>query len=268
MKHIHLPTNSVGKDYIVGDIHGCCNELLATLKKIHFNFANDRLFSVGDLIDRGPQSYECANLIYQPWFFAVRGNHEQLMIDSIIKGSPAHVACWMQNGGLWSTSEAVWELTDLSNSFDNLPLVISVGDGADRFNIVHAEFFAAGRLFTDQMIDEWDIDADIEHNMLWGRNIIDAHYMKSTHQYHSNELSTTYVGHSIIPYCPIQIQKQVYIDTGCVNSIIRSQLQPERYTLTIVCPTDQVYYTFTLPFRTVAKNKYARVLKHNPVAIN
>ena len=49
--------NTVGRDFAVGDIHGCFTELQRGLEAIGFDPSTDRLFSVGDLVDRGPESH-------------------------------------------------------------------------------------------------------------------------------------------------------------------------------------------------------------------
>lgn len=46
--------NTKGRDYAVGDIHGCFNRLQTVLDEMGFDPSKDRLFSVGDLVDRGP----------------------------------------------------------------------------------------------------------------------------------------------------------------------------------------------------------------------
>jgi serine/threonine protein phosphatase 1 len=38
---------------VVGDIHGCYDELVALLQKVNFG-ADDRVVAVGDLITKGP----------------------------------------------------------------------------------------------------------------------------------------------------------------------------------------------------------------------
>ena len=78
--HQHLPANTVGRDFIVGDLHGCLDLLHAELARLQFEPAKDRLFSVGDLADRGPDSMGCLRLLREPWFHAVRGNHEDMLI--------------------------------------------------------------------------------------------------------------------------------------------------------------------------------------------
>ena len=69
--HIFIPKNIKGRDFVVGDIHGHYDLLKTELKTVGFDKQKDRLFSVGDIIDRGPKSEECLTLLDQPWFFMV-----------------------------------------------------------------------------------------------------------------------------------------------------------------------------------------------------
>ena len=68
--------NATGTDYVVGDLHGCFKTLEKALRAINFKPEVDRLFSVGDLVDRGPRSHEVYKWLQQPWFHSVMGNHE------------------------------------------------------------------------------------------------------------------------------------------------------------------------------------------------
>lgn len=87
---ITLPANMLGKDYVVGDLHGDYDSLLRLLDYVNFNKAFDRLFCVGDLIHRGPKSNECLDLLKQfringeKWFFSTLGNHD-VFADQTIK---------------------------------------------------------------------------------------------------------------------------------------------------------------------------------------
>ena len=135
----YFEENTTGRDFIIGDLHGCAETLLNALLQLNFNPKIDRLFSTGDLIDRGPQSFEAANLIYEKWFFSVQGNHELLMAQSILHQNPAYIDCWMQNGGAWFQYEDEQLIIDIAKRFSQLPLIISIGKGNKRINIVHSE---------------------------------------------------------------------------------------------------------------------------------
>lgn len=274
-KHVHYNINNIGTDYIIGDIHGCYDELMHALDKLSFDFKNDRLFSVGDLIDRGPKSMECANLIYEDWIYPVIGNHEQMMISSIIHNKLSEHRCWINNGGLWHLSEDHQLLVDLSKQFQKLPYIISVGAGIDRFNIVHAELInntdKKNRiLVTDNMIDNWEFNEEDESDMTWGRTMYvyrassvfgmfqDAE--DDTPTYQSTELSPTYVGHSISVTKPSRVEQQIYLDTGF--SLSQTAKFKEQYPLIIVCPQNECYYSYTLPFNTLTKHDISSITKY------
>lgn len=64
--------------YVIGDVHGCLDDLQRMLERIGFS-DRDRLYLVGDLIDRGPQSYEMLRWLEScpENVTAVRGNHDE-----------------------------------------------------------------------------------------------------------------------------------------------------------------------------------------------
>ncbi|MFA1547735.1 metallophosphoesterase family protein [Actinomadura chokoriensis] len=68
---------------IIGDIHGCFDELLELLEKIDLR-PDDLLVSVGDLVDRGPAPDEVVRLFRErPNSVAVMGNHERKHVRGI-----------------------------------------------------------------------------------------------------------------------------------------------------------------------------------------
>lgn len=68
---------------VVGDIHGCYNELMALLEKTGLR-DEDLLVSVGDLVDRGNTSTEVWQYFMQrPNTIALMGNHERKHLQGI-----------------------------------------------------------------------------------------------------------------------------------------------------------------------------------------
>lgn len=132
-----FPINQEGTDYVVGDIHGCYDLLQAALERKGFDVGRDRLFCVGDLIDRGPDSRACLELVHEPWFHSVRGNHEELASQALQSGD---WALWVANGGGWALSEQPRELAELLNqTLSRMPYAIEVAIDDLRVGIVHAE---------------------------------------------------------------------------------------------------------------------------------
>lgn len=66
------------KNFVVGDIQGCYKGLRKLLKKAEFDPKQDKLWAVGDLIARGPQSLETMQYLYDlgDHFDTVLGNHD------------------------------------------------------------------------------------------------------------------------------------------------------------------------------------------------
>lgn len=64
--------------YLVGDVHGCFDQLKQLLQQVDFNPNNDTLWLTGDLIARGPKSLQTLRYIYELGDAAkmVLGNHE------------------------------------------------------------------------------------------------------------------------------------------------------------------------------------------------
>ena len=64
--------------YAIGDIQGCFHSFQALLKKIHFNPAQDKLWFVGDLVNRGPGSLPMLRWMFdhQDALVTVLGNHD------------------------------------------------------------------------------------------------------------------------------------------------------------------------------------------------
>ena len=79
-KIISFEENTKGLDYVLGDIHGRFDLVYQNLKEVGFDTARDRLFCVGDLIDRGPYSHHVVEFLQSSYVHAVRGNHEDMLL--------------------------------------------------------------------------------------------------------------------------------------------------------------------------------------------
>ena len=102
------PNTSGGRDFVVGDVHGCFRTLDQLLDQVPFVAGKDRLFSVGDLVDRGPHSHEGIEwLIDGRIASATMGNHENGLVGFLLNGAVADGAepWWHEidpaDRGLW-----------------------------------------------------------------------------------------------------------------------------------------------------------------------
>ena len=95
-----MTANTRGRDLAVGDIHGHFERLQECLEAVEFDPAVDRLFSVGDLVDRGPASPQALEWLAKPWFHAVQGNHESLAVNHL-RGGRVDLDMYRAAGGGW-----------------------------------------------------------------------------------------------------------------------------------------------------------------------
>lgn len=126
--------------WLMGDLHGCFALLMERLRRLRFDPWADLLISVGDLIDRGPQSADCLGLLRSRWFRAVRGNHEQMALEALESGD---MTLWQMNGGDWYARSNVRQRADVDRLLarcQRLPLIIEVECAKARHVIAHADY--------------------------------------------------------------------------------------------------------------------------------
>ena len=107
------PNPDNGRDLVVGDVHGHFATLRHALSELEVGPA-DRLFSLGDLIDRGPDSFQALSWLEGKdpsarFDLVIRGNHEQLMLVALGPHvSAAYEPLWPTDRGLWYGNGGRW----------------------------------------------------------------------------------------------------------------------------------------------------------------
>jgi len=198
--------NTKGRDFVVGDIHGQLDLLDAEMRQTGFDKTRDRLFSVGDLIDRGARSFDCLSLPFEPWFFGVRGNHEMLAHDALFDTDGddwLRHDLWMSNGGTWALSENLKEVkVILGEAMRYLPYAREVSVAGKRVGIVHAEPPA------DWSLIELEDHPAGRERLVWGRSRI-----KEEDTTPVANIDAVVTGHTIVG-APTTLGNVHYIDTG------------------------------------------------------
>lgn len=171
--------NTDGRDLFIGDIHGCFRKARAALNAVGFNpDSGDRLFSVGDLVDRGPESADVLAWLDQPWFFPVQGNHEDMAICWGRPGCTMDAGLYALNGGAWNIAHTHPERVVYSDALVALPLAIEVETAAGLVGIVHADCpFVSWQAFTGALESPELMHAQrkaVREAALWSRARIEA----------------------------------------------------------------------------------------------
>jgi serine/threonine protein phosphatase 1 len=135
VEHVDLSAHP-GRVFVVGDLHGMVHALERLLDSAGFDPQQDLVWSLGDLIDRGPFSSQCLDLLQQPWFRAIRGNHEQLMLDAIVDDETW--LQWIVNGGDWAL-DYPWNDPAVRGRVEALPWAADLVTGVGRIGLIHAD---------------------------------------------------------------------------------------------------------------------------------
>jgi serine/threonine protein phosphatase 1 len=139
---VTLEPNLKGRDFVVGDLHGMFSRLEEAMSLVSFNPKVDRMIALGDLVNRGPESIRCLEFLRQPWFLAVRGSGEDLLMEVYEQG--------ILNFGILAPdleeARAHWVLTtpdslmaEIIEAFRKLPVVMQVKAKHYRVGFVHAD---------------------------------------------------------------------------------------------------------------------------------
>lgn len=93
------------KKYTIGDIHGNYRGLKQCLELSNFDFENDLLISLGDIIDGYSESKECFDLLMTiKNFIFIKGNHDEWFQDYLTKphnrSNLEQISIWKHNGGI------------------------------------------------------------------------------------------------------------------------------------------------------------------------
>ncbi|HRK78252.1 MAG TPA: metallophosphoesterase [Thiobacillus sp.] len=225
-----FPPNEHGHDFVVGDLHGHRQKLFDELGRVGFDFEKDRLFCTGDLIDRGPDSFGTLELILEPWFHYVLGNHE----DDLVYTSQDRLPMFDDWTYLLREHQFERMRKALLPALRNAPVMLRV-EGEHGFWMVHAdrgEFASYGTGSRLWLLDDEVLPAVDENNInqvgafLWSRRLmreldsagfveIKDHglFLSAAGQEFVAGVGLTFVGHYTVQR-PILYRSHLFIDTG------------------------------------------------------
>jgi serine/threonine protein phosphatase 1 len=174
------------KRFVIGDIHGAYKALLQCLERSKFDYENDELIVLGDVVDGWNEVPQCIeellkikNLIY------ILGNHDWWTVQWFKLGYSNPV--WELNGGQ-ATKDAYIAQGDL---------LVKHRDFFDKANVAYEDnnilFVHGGLIYTNQPLEKQNSD-----NLMWDRSMFKnasiKHYQKSDYKYGGYE--KIFIGHT------------------------------------------------------------------------
>ena len=225
--------------YVCSDIHGRYEMFMNMLEKINFG-DKDRMYIIGDVIDRGPHPIPLLMDIFERDNITLMiGNHEHMMIQALLYNDIDEYNDWMFNGG--EITERQFDILDkniqddILEKLENCPLIIpNLCVNGKAFYLAHA---------SHALYPENDVllykDAGIQNRdrILWDRDYKDIDKKRLTYKYRTlysqYQGTTLIIGHTPVPrcsygvvtsdgYCRISRTRGghlINIDCGCASGI-------------------------------------------------
>lgn len=194
--------------YAIGDIHGGAKTFLVLLEKLGLKHS-DRLYLLGDYVDRGNDSKAVLDTILQLFDSSydvrpIRGNHDDMMLRTLTGQHDEHSEYWLRLWGYETLkSFAVESVSNLDSKYitllDSLPYCREDGN----FFFVHAGL---------NMSVEDPLAQTPEVQMLWG----DTEFIKNG----PNDGNIVVSGHKIRSVTQIEqsiTSHNIQIDNGAYN---------------------------------------------------
>jgi serine/threonine protein phosphatase 1 len=209
------------RSFIIGDIHGNYEPMMELFHKVNLDYNNDFLISLGDLVDRGPESVRVVDeLMAISNFTFVMGNHDYWFYEYLKSGSQAPE--WLFQGGKQT----------LKNYSDN-------PGAAER----HFNFFSSAlpyhhdgknRLFVHAGFDwskPFSLQKDNKQVLFWDRTLFAAAVIYEEKRMLFEEFHEIYIGHSPTQLlnrdCPVRLSNLYMMDTGAGHRQFLSLLDLE-----------------------------------------
>lgn len=217
------------KTAIIGDIHGCNDQLLELLDKLPKDI--DQIYTTGDLIDRGPDSKGVVQTCIDRKIKCVQGNHESMFLDFVLNKGVYQRGLFEMNGGTQTLKSYMTKEDDHEVEVDipeshltfliNAPYYIETDD----FVLTHAGITVEAReTFRDMSQESKDA-------VMWNRGSISGGLKK-----------LQVFGHSIVEEahfisCAVDGVKTciaVNVDTGCfTGKKLTALLLPSMETISV-----------------------------------
>ena len=199
---LRISARSEQRVFVVGDLDANLRELRTALDRVEFSPKQDLLISLGDAIDRGEDSVAVLEYFQSIDAKMVLGNHEHIMLESILGKDEVAMKLWVQNGGDWHLSESEERVQSLCEWLLHQPLSI----------VLDYQTYKIG--FSHTLPIQWDWDSlpseksRVVSSLLWDR-------VRVKKRRHVSNVGVDFSihGHNSTPV-PFWISNTYHIDTS------------------------------------------------------
>jgi len=199
---IKLHINDEQRVFVIGDLDADYEKFLYALNSVNFDKHNDVLISLGDVIDRGKDSIKLLETFKVLSVHMVLGNHEHMMLESILANDKKAHALWVKNGGGWSLNVDKQILQSVCEYLVTCPLSILLEYRGEKIGLSHT----LGQRWDWQNLNQ--CKKELVKDLLW-----DRHIFKQDRLYSNRGVLFSVHGHNATAK-PFWIFNTFHIDTN------------------------------------------------------
>lgn len=207
-----IARNTRGRDFIVGDIHGCYEHFQKRLARVGFDPTVDRVFPVGDLVDRGPNNERVLDYLGEDWFLPVIGNHEAFILKLYRDGPPSPAVLkesleFKKSGFEWWGKTSLAFRNEFIEKVGQLPIATELKTSLGKVGIIHAD--VPKGLHWDQITTLINHPEEAQRKLL----LSDRSRIAAGDETPVPGIERVYVGHNVVKR-PVILGNLVALDTG------------------------------------------------------
>lgn len=179
-----------GRRLCLADVHGNYKALLQVLNKCNFDYKNDTLVCLGDIVDGYPDSKEVIDrLMMVEKLELVIGNHDMFFLDWLQIGDTKRL--WLQQGG-YATVKSFGIESPLSGVIPNIDNKYKeFFKKAEPYKIIDNKLFVHGGYAWNRPIEKQD-----KHDLMWNRDLFYDALSNDNHMYIYGIYDEIYIGHT------------------------------------------------------------------------
>lgn len=196
------------RKFVIGDIHSHHDEMMELFEMVNFNFNNDTLISLGDLVDRGPNPIEVIETLMRiENFIHILGNHDEWCYQYLLNNNQPSE--WVSHGGKTTI-----------NAYMNNP----------EYSERHTAFFEKARLYYVDSENRLFVHGGFNHRipfnlqednkelLIWDRSLVLTAMEYEQYDQTFTEFKEIFVGHTPTQFIKEELPKKFsnlwMLDTG------------------------------------------------------
>ena len=133
--HRVFSPNADGRDFVVGDVHGCFRTLEHALDTLDFDPGCDRLFGVGDLVNRGPHSGDTLEWLENRFAAVALGNHDR----GVLRWFEARRGTAAPTDSQWLEDLPAVDHRRWRDALAAMPVAMTIATAYGTVGVVHAD---------------------------------------------------------------------------------------------------------------------------------